>query len=99
MKYCAMKEIDSLVKGLIRQGWSFHKGSKHGRLRAPCGQPILTVPVTPSDHRAFLNFRRDVRQALAQPLFVDHYADNRATGAFIVIDESNKNTVGAGMIL
>ena len=36
---------------------------------------------------------------LAQPLVVDSYADNRATGAFIVIDESTNNTVGAGMIL
>jgi sulfate adenylyltransferase subunit 1 len=36
---------------------------------------------------------------LAQPLFADPYLDNRATGAFIVIDESNNNTVGAGMIL
>jgi sulfate adenylyltransferase subunit 1 len=35
---------------------------------------------------------------LAQPLAVDSYADNRATGAFIVIDESTNNTVGAGMI-
>ena len=35
---------------------------------------------------------------LAQPLFVDPYARNRATGAFIVIDESTNNTVGAGMI-
>ena len=36
---------------------------------------------------------------LAQPVFADAYAGNRATGAFIVIDESNNNTVGAGMIL
>jgi sulfate adenylyltransferase subunit 1 len=36
---------------------------------------------------------------LAQPLFADPYAQNRATGAFIVIDESNNNTVGAGMIV
>ena len=35
---------------------------------------------------------------LAQPIFADPYTDNRATGAFIVIDESNNNTVGAGMI-
>lgn len=35
---------------------------------------------------------------LAQPLFCDPYAENRATGAFIVIDESTNNTVGAGMI-
>jgi sulfate adenylyltransferase subunit 1 len=35
---------------------------------------------------------------LAQPLMVDAYSRNRATGAFIVIDESTNNTVGAGMI-
>ncbi|MDR1462063.1 MAG: sulfate adenylyltransferase [Azoarcus sp.] len=39
-----------------------------------------------------------VRFKLAQPVFADPYAGNRATGAFIVIDESNNNTVGAGMI-
>jgi len=36
---------------------------------------------------------------LAQPLMVDSYDKNRATGAFIVIDESSNNTVGAGMIV
>lgn len=35
---------------------------------------------------------------LAQPLMIDPYTVNRATGAFIVIDESTNNTVGAGMI-
>jgi sulfate adenylyltransferase subunit 1 len=36
---------------------------------------------------------------LAQPLAADRYADNRATGAFIVVDEATNDTVGAGMIL
>ena len=36
---------------------------------------------------------------LAQPLMVDSYAKNRATGAFIIIDETTNNTVGAGMIV
>ncbi len=36
---------------------------------------------------------------LAQAISVDPYTENRATGAFIVIDESTNNTVGAGMIL
>ena len=36
---------------------------------------------------------------LAQALFVDTYQASRSTGAFIVIDESSNNTVGAGMIL
>jgi sulfate adenylyltransferase subunit 1 len=39
-----------------------------------------------------------IRLRLAQPLAVDPYTENRATGAFIVIDESTNNTVGAGMI-
>jgi len=36
---------------------------------------------------------------LAQPLMIDSYKNNRATGAFIIIDESTNNTVGAGMIV
>jgi sulfate adenylyltransferase subunit 1 len=36
---------------------------------------------------------------LAQPLMIDSYKTNRATGAFIVIDESTNSTVGAGMIV
>ena len=32
------------------------------------------------------------------PLFFDSYRTNRNTGAFILIDETNFNTVGAGMI-
>jgi sulfate adenylyltransferase subunit 1 len=36
---------------------------------------------------------------LAQPLMVDSYTQNRAIGAFIIIDESTNNTVGAGMIV
>ena len=34
-----------------------------------------------------------------QPLVVDSYAANRATGSFIVIDEVTNNTVAAGMIV
>jgi sulfate adenylyltransferase subunit 1 len=33
-----------------------------------------------------------------QPLFVDPYAVNHATGSFILIDETTNNTVAAGMI-
>jgi sulfate adenylyltransferase subunit 1 len=34
-----------------------------------------------------------------QPLVIDSYARNRATGSFIIIDEVTNNTVGAGMIV
>jgi bifunctional enzyme CysN/CysC len=33
------------------------------------------------------------------PLVVDRYADNRATGSFILIDESTNATVAAGMVV
>ena len=36
--------------------------------------------------------------ALAQPLFVDPYGLNHATGSFILIDEATHHTVAAGMI-
>jgi sulfate adenylyltransferase subunit 1 len=36
---------------------------------------------------------------LAQPIVADPYVENRATGAFIVVDASTNDTVGAGMIL
>lgn len=62
MKYCRSQEIDTLVTDLVRQGWQFSRGRKHGRLRAPEGRGALTVPGTPSDRRAWMNFRRDVRR-------------------------------------
>ncbi len=34
-----------------------------------------------------------------KPLFCDDYSANRATGAFILIEESTNQTVGAGMIV
>jgi sulfate adenylyltransferase subunit 1 len=40
-----------------------------------------------------------VEIATTRPVFFDSYADNRATGSFILIEESTNDTVGAGMIL
>jgi sulfate adenylyltransferase subunit 1 len=36
---------------------------------------------------------------LAQPVAADRYAESRATGAFVVVDEATNDTAGAGMIL
>ena len=40
-----------------------------------------------------------VRLRLSEPLCVDTYAENRETGAFILIDEATNDTVGAGMVV
>jgi bifunctional enzyme CysN/CysC len=39
-----------------------------------------------------------VKLRVTQPLFVDPYQDNRATGAFILVDERSNKTAGAGVI-
>jgi sulfate adenylyltransferase large subunit len=39
-----------------------------------------------------------VRLRTSKPMAFDAYADNRATGSFILIDEATNDTVGAGMI-
>ena len=40
-----------------------------------------------------------VRLRSTAPLFADEYRRNRQTGGFVLIDEANNNTVGAGMIV
>ena len=59
---------------------------------------VNTLENLPAEKLA-MNDIAQVTFKLAQPLFVDPYAENRGTGAFIIIDESSNNTVGAGMIL
>ena len=60
---------------------------------------IETLEDQPSPERLELNDLGTVRFRLAEPLIVDPYARNRATGAFILIDEATNDTVGAGMVV
>jgi len=48
--------------------------------------------------RLELNDIGKVELRLAEPVAVDRYAENRTTGAFILIDEATNETVAAGMI-
>ena len=59
---------------------------------------VNTLEELPAQGLAMNDIAR-VTFKLAQPLMVDSYTTNRATGAFIIIDESTNNTVGAGMIV
>jgi sulfate adenylyltransferase subunit 1 len=58
---------------------------------------VNTIEHVPAQGLA-MNDIAKVTFKLAQPLMVDPYKTNRPTGAFIMIDESTNNTVGAGMI-
>ncbi|HSM91928.1 MAG TPA: sulfate adenylyltransferase subunit 1 [Anaeromyxobacteraceae bacterium] len=58
---------------------------------------VNTLERAPATRLALNDIAR-VTLKLAQPVFADPYAENRATGAFIVVDETTHDTVGAGMI-
>jgi sulfate adenylyltransferase subunit 1 (EFTu-like GTPase family) len=60
---------------------------------------IHTLEDQPAPAQLELNDIARVRLRLSEPLAVDPYAENRTTGAFILIDESTNDTVGAGMIV
>ncbi len=61
MHYSKDKEISATVRKLLTKGWRYIAGKKHGKLIAPNGRK-LPVPGTPSDWRASLNFKRDIRR-------------------------------------
>ena len=57
-----------------------------------------TVNAEASRHLA-LNQIEAVKISTSRPLVFDRYADNRTTGAFILIDAATNFTAGAGMII
>jgi sulfate adenylyltransferase subunit 1 len=60
---------------------------------------VHTLDREPAPGELALNDIGRVRLRTARPVAFDPYARNRATGGFIVIDESSNETVGAGMIV
>jgi bifunctional enzyme CysN/CysC len=59
---------------------------------------VNTLHRDPEARELGLNDIGRVRLRATQPLFVDDYLRNRATGRFILIDEATNATVGAGML-
>jgi sulfate adenylyltransferase subunit 1 len=59
---------------------------------------VNTLDLLPVERLA-MNDIAQVQIKVQQPLVFDSYADDRATGSFIVIDEATNNTVAAGMII
>jgi sulfate adenylyltransferase subunit 1 len=60
---------------------------------------IETLEEQPGPAQLELNDLALVRLRLSEPLAVDPYAQNRTTGAFILVDEATNDTVGAGMVV
>jgi sulfate adenylyltransferase large subunit len=60
---------------------------------------VHTLEDVAAPERLELNDIGVVHLRLSDPLCVDPYEVNRATGAFVLIDEATNETVGAGMVL
>ena len=59
---------------------------------------IATQARQPSPDTLRMNDIGRAELTLARAVFADRYADNRATGSFILVDEATHNTVAAGLI-
>jgi sulfate adenylyltransferase large subunit len=59
---------------------------------------VHTLTPDPDANHLALNDIGRIQLRTSKPLAFDAYASNRATGAFILIDETTNDTVGAGMI-
>jgi len=60
---------------------------------------VAKLEAIPGPAELALNDIGKVRLRVSRELAVDPYAVNRATGAFILLDEASNETVGAGMVL
>ena len=60
---------------------------------------IATLTDVAQPEKLELNDIGTVALRLAEPIAADPYAENRATGAFVLIDEATNETVAAGMIV
>lgn len=66
MKFSTNKDVNRFVRELIRRGWRYRRGGKHGELVSLGVAGFLTIPSSPSDQRTIQNLRRDVRRLVAR---------------------------------
>lgn len=60
-KFSSNKEINKLVKILLKKGWQCRSGKKHDILIAPNNRRC-SIPSSPSDYRAAQNFYQDINR-------------------------------------
>ncbi|CUK14098.1 hypothetical protein RUE5091_03732 [Ruegeria denitrificans] len=61
-KYCSDKDINKVIRTLLKTGWTFKRGRVHGRVYPPFGKGFIVIPSTPSDRRWRLHIRSYVRK-------------------------------------
>jgi bifunctional enzyme CysN/CysC len=87
----------------LRPGTRLHLKHTTRRVRATVERIETRVDMKDISERSAaelaLNDIGKVRLRLAAPIVADPYERNRATGAFVLIDETTRNTVAGGMLV
>jgi|AntDeeMinimDraft_4_1070355.scaffolds.fasta_scaffold00675_11 hypothetical protein len=52
MKYSSDKDVHKFARNLVKHGWEFKRGKKHGKLIAPGRRGVVVIPTSPSTNRA-----------------------------------------------
>jgi len=102
----AARSIDATVCWMgeqpLRPGSRYLLKHTTRRVRAGVERVEARVDVTTFDQRETdeltLNDVGEVTLSLTSPVYADAYERNRATGAFILIDERTHDTVGGGLV-
>lgn len=59
------KDINKFGRSLMKlRDWTAVHGTKHVALLSPLGKRI-TIPSTPSDRRAYINFKKDILRIIS----------------------------------
>ncbi len=64
--YTSSKDLRKHIAGLVKEGWTFKKDGKHGKLIAPNGRK-MPVPVSPSGCNTLVNQVHQARRIAALP--------------------------------
>lgn len=83
-----------------RRGYRLRHGTREVKARVSRIESALdlgTLASGPTESVALNDIARVVLRTSA-PLFADAYAEHRAGGAFILIDESTHDTIAAGLV-
>ncbi|MBT0068284.1 hypothetical protein J4H69_20265 [Vibrio alginolyticus] len=63
-RFSKNKDINAFIRQLIKsKQWYCVQGGKHCSLFSPAGKRI-TIPSTPSDYRAYKNFKKDIERII-----------------------------------
>ncbi len=61
MRYSSNKDVNGLIRSLVKNGWLFKKRSKHSMLVSPNKIQRIFIPVSPNDLRVLANIKKHLR--------------------------------------